>query len=65
MDQYLMPAARNIGSGQLVKKQDLSGRRYSQKNRQEAWTVSEILAEQLTARTRETWVPELITYTGN
>lgn len=65
MDQYLMPAARNIQSGQLLKKQDLSGRRYSLKNRQEAWTVSEILAEDLTARTRETWVPELITYTGN
>ncbi len=65
MDQYLMPAARCLTSNQLVKKQDLSGRRYTLKNRQEAWTVSEILAEDLTARTRETWIPELITYTDS
>lgn len=65
MDQYFMPAARCQESRQLVKKQDLSGRRYSQKTKSEAWLVAEVLAEDLSARTRQTWTPELITYTDN
>ena len=64
MPEYYMPAARCLNTQQLLKKQDLRGRRFSVREREEAWLTAEILAEDLTARTRESWVPELITYTA-
>lgn len=60
--QYLMPAARCEETGQMVKKQNLSGRRYSQYERSEAWAVAETLAEDMSKRLRQTWTPKLIEY---
>jgi len=65
MTQYLMPAARCLDTRQLVKKQDLSGRRYLNSDHQEVWALSHVLADELTARTRQTWLAEPITYTNN
>ena len=61
--EYLMPAAHCPSTGDRVKRQDLSGRRFTRSNQTEAWLTAQVLAEDLTARTRETWIPELITYT--
>ena len=65
MAQYIMPAARNNKTRQLVKKQDLSGRRYTPAESEEVWKLSHGLAEDLTARTRQDWHAEPITYTDN
>lgn len=64
-NQYLMPAARCENTGERIKRQDLSGHRYTAKDSGTVWTLSQILAEDLTARTRRTWVAEPFTYTGN
>lgn len=63
--RYLMPAARNTKTDQLIKRQDLSGHRYTDSDSATVWNLSQILAEDLSRRTRETWVAEPITYTGN
>ena len=65
MAQYMMPAARSQNTGRLVKKQDLAGRRYLPSDSAEVWLVSQSLAEDLSRRTRESWVAEPITYTGS
>ena len=62
MAQYLMPAARCEETGQLVKKQDLSGARYTRFRRDQAWSMAQVLAEDMSQRHRQTWVPELIEY---
>lgn len=62
---YLMPAARNVDSGQTIKRQDLSGQRYTPSDRQTVDTLSQLLAEDLSRRTRQTWAAAPITYTGN
>ena len=59
---YFMPAARNDRTGQRIKSQDLSGRRFSQLERAAAWLHAERLAAAQTARDRQTWIPELIEY---
>jgi hypothetical protein len=64
MNQYLMPAARNINTRELVKQQDLAGRRFSLVDRVEAQKWSERLAEDMTARTRQDWRAELIEYSA-
>lgn len=63
--QYLMPAARNTKTRQLVKRQELSSRRYLVQDSEEVWALSQALAEDLSARSRQSWVAEPITYTGN
>jgi hypothetical protein len=60
--KHLMPAARCIDTRQLVKKQDLSGRRYSVRERETVWLLSQALAEEMTARTRQQWTAEPIEY---
>lgn len=65
MTKYFMPAARCQDTRQLIKNQDLSGRRYLESDDREVWAISQRLAEDLTARTRQTWTPEPFTYTGN
>jgi hypothetical protein len=62
MAQYLMPAARSQSTGQLIKSQDLRGRRYTELDRDQAQRLAQRLAESLTARTRHSWSAELITY---
>ena len=64
MNQYLMPAARNINTRELVKQQHLTGRRFALVDRVEAQLWSERLAEDMTARTRQDWRAELIEYSA-
>jgi hypothetical protein len=64
MNQYLMPAARNSNTRELVKQQDLAGRRFSLVDRVEAQKWSERLAEDMSARTRQDWRAELIEYSA-
>lgn len=52
--RYLQPLAHNPHTGHTVKSQDLSGYRYT--DRAQAQRVAESLAEDLTARTGQTWV---------
>lgn len=63
MTEYFMPAARCQDTGQLVQRQDLRGRRYTGRDHTEALAQAQQLAESLSARSRQTWTPELITYT--
>jgi len=60
--KYLMPAARNTTTGQVIKRQDLSGRRYFTNQRTEVVTLSEILAEDLSGRSGQSWVASPIEY---
>ena len=64
MNQYLMPAARNINTRELVKQQDLAGRRFSLVERGQAQLWADRLAEDMTARTRQDWRAELIEYSA-
>ena len=60
-----MPAARNQQTRQLVKKQPLDGQRFTLSQSSEVWAISTSLADDLTARTRQSWSAEPITYTGS
>jgi hypothetical protein len=62
-NRYLMPAARNLSTRQLVKSVDLSGGRYSQNNKNQAWLSAQTLAEKMSRQSRDSWIPELIEYT--
>ena len=64
MNQYLMPGARNINTREVVKKQDLAGRRFSLLDRREAQLWADRLAEDMSARTRQDWRAELIEYSA-
>ena len=64
MNQYLMPAARNINTREVVKQQDLAGRRFSLVERGQAQLWAERLAEDMSARTRQDWQAELIEYSA-
>lgn len=58
LTEYLCPMARNLRTGQTVKQQDLSGRRYRsgiQSERQEAEMAAQSLAERMTQRDGDTW----------
>jgi hypothetical protein len=61
-DKHLMPAARCQDTRQLVKQQDLTGRRYSVLERETVLKLSQALAESMSARTRQTWYAEPIEY---
>lgn len=60
--QYFMPAARCQQTGQRIKAQDLSGRRFSRNERDQAWLHAQRLAETQSARDQQTWTAELIEY---
>lgn len=62
MQQFLMPAAQNVKTGQIIKRTDLSGRRYQESERQQAQWIADDLAQDLTRRLRETWVGQVIEY---
>jgi hypothetical protein len=64
MNQYLMPAARNSNTREVVKQQDLAGRRFSLVERGQAQLWADRLAEDMTARTRQDWRAELIEYSA-
>jgi len=54
-EQYLLPMARNMITGQTVKNQDLTGDRFTQRQRGLAEEMSQQLADRMTARTGDTW----------
>ena len=54
--QYLLPMARNLKTGQTVKTQDLTGTRLLPQQRKIAEALSTQLADKMTARTGDTWV---------
>jgi hypothetical protein len=53
--QYLLPMARNMITGETVKTQDLTGTRFTQKQRVLAEDMACQLADRMTARTGDTW----------
>ena len=54
-EQYLLPMARNSVTGQTVKTQDLTGGRFTQRQRVLAEDMARQLAERMTARTGAEW----------
>ena len=54
-EQYLLPMARNTVTGQTVKNQDLTGTRFTQRQRMLAEDMATQLAQRMTARTGDTW----------
>ena len=54
-EQYLLPMARNMITGQTVKTQDLTGTRFTQRQRVLAEDTARQLADRMTARTGDTW----------
>jgi hypothetical protein len=54
-EQYLLPMARNTVTGQTVKTQDLTGARFTQRQRVLAEQVADQLAHRMTARTGDAW----------
>ena len=55
--------ARNTVTGQTVKNQDLTGARFTQKQRVLAEQVADQLAVRMTARTGESWLGFVKLYT--
>jgi hypothetical protein len=62
-EQYLLPMARSTVTGQTVKSQDLTGARFTQKQRVLAEDVADQLAVRMTARTGESWLGFVQLYT--
>jgi hypothetical protein len=54
-EQYLLPMARNMITGQTVKTQDLTGSRFTQAQRFLAEDMAQQLADRMSARTGDTW----------
>ena len=54
-EQYLLPMARNTVTGQTVKTQDLTGTKFTQRQRMLAEDMAQKLADKMTARTGDTW----------
>jgi len=63
MDQYLLAKARNTITGQTVKNQDLTGGRFTLKQRVLAEDSARQLALKMSARTGDTWVGFVEAYT--
>jgi nitrate/TMAO reductase-like tetraheme cytochrome c subunit len=53
--QFLLPMARNMITGQTVKTQDLSGARFTQNQRKLAQDMAQQLADKMSARTGDQW----------
>jgi hypothetical protein len=60
--KYLMPMARNISTGQTVKIQDMGGLRYTHEQRFLCQERAEKLAETMTQRTGDSWLPLIKEY---
>jgi hypothetical protein len=54
-EQYLLPMARNSVTGQTVKNQDLTGAKFTQRQRVLAEDMAHKLADRMTARTGDAW----------
>jgi predicted extracellular nuclease len=62
-ERYFLVMARNTETGVKLRTQDLTGNRFTWSQRELAQARADQLAEQLTARTRETWEGYLVEYT--
>jgi hypothetical protein len=62
MMQYILPIARNSRTGETVKNQDLSGRRFRADQRRECQLMADRLAQQMTERSGDTWTAGIQTY---
>ena len=62
-EQFLLPMARNMITGQTVKTQDLTGTRFTASQRRLAQAMAQQLADKLSARTGDQWQGFLQTYT--
>ena len=63
MEQYLIVKARNTITGQTVKNQDLTGGRFTLKQRVLAEDSARQLALKMSARTGDTWLGFVESYT--
>lgn len=54
-DQYLLPMARNMTTGQRVKTQDLTGQRFALNQRALAQDMANQCAAKMSARTGDAW----------
>lgn len=63
MTTYLLPKAINLRTQQTVKQQDLTGNRFTMSQRSLCEEQAQLLAAQMTARTRETWEAQVVEYT--
>jgi len=61
--QFLLPKARNTVTGQTVKNQDLTGGRFTLKQRDLAQQQADTLAVNMTERTGDTWQGFVEAYT--
>jgi len=64
MAQYILPAARNTKTGQTVKHQDLKGIRYQPHQITECQLMAQRLANNMTTRGTDLWVPVIKNYTA-
>jgi len=64
MQQYIIPMARNLRTGETVKSQDLAGTRYIPSQRRECQLLADRLAEQMTQRGSDTWAAVIRPYTA-
>jgi hypothetical protein len=62
-EQYLLPMARNTVTGQTVKNQDLTGTKFTQRQRVLAEDIAGQLAARMTARTGDKWLGFVRLYT--
>ena len=62
-EQYLLPMARNMITGQTVKTQDLSGVKYTLNQRVLAEFAADQCAAKMTARTGDAWQGFVQVYT--
>ena len=63
MEQYLLPKARCVRTGQTVKQQDLTGQRFTLGQRSQCQEQADRLAQMMEARTREPWTGYVESYT--
>jgi hypothetical protein len=63
MQRYLLPHARSTVTGQTVKTQDLTGARFTLKQRNMALEVAQQVADKMTSRTGDLWTPFVVEYT--
>ena len=64
MQQYIIPMARNLRTGETVKSQDLAGTRYIPSQRRECQLLAQRLADQMTQRGRDTWAAVVHPYSA-
>jgi len=62
--RYLLPMARCIETGETVKTQDLTGTRFTERQRVLAEDMAQQLAAKMTQRTRRTWQGFVKDYTA-